>query len=117
MARRSPREALTRRSSYGTRNRQGAGPYQGHTDGLISVAFSPDGKTLASATGGEHDQTLGRGTGKERAALEGRTLGTMLSVAFSPDGKTLAAGAWDTTIKLWDVASWKRADGPPRACG
>ena len=82
---------------------------KGHTDtrgSAQSVAYSPDGKTLAS---GSFDQTIklwDAATGKERATLKGHTVG-VLSVAYSPDGKTLASGSRDLTIKLWDMATGK----------
>jgi len=81
----------------------------------LSVAFSPDGKTLAS---GSHLGTITLRdvqTGKVRATLKA-TANCVVSVAYSPDGKTLAsgsgmmrAGATDEnqTLKLWDVATGK----------
>ena len=75
----------------------------GHTDTVYSVAFSPDGKLLASV--GDNDSTIKLwdvATGKERATLKGHKHDVM-SVAYSPDGKTLASGSADKTIKLWDV--------------
>src|SRR4051812_26350380 len=87
---------------------------QGHTNEVASVAFSPDGKTLASAS---YDGTLKLwevATGKERATL-GEYTGCLGCVAFSPDGKTLASGAIGSpdyfpdlkNVKLWDVATGK----------
>ena len=76
----------------------------GHTDVVRSVAFSPDGRTLAS---GSWDNTIKLwevATGREARSLAGHT-GDACSVAFSPDGRTLASGSSDNTIKLWDVAT------------
>ena len=73
-----------------------------HATWVRSVAFSPDGKLLAS---GSWDTTIGLWnveTGREIRVLTGHTRGVE-SVAFSPDGKLLASGSWDNTIGLWNV--------------
>ncbi|MFJ5050394.1 hypothetical protein [Streptomyces sp. NPDC088719] len=73
-----------------------------------SVAFSPDGKTVAS--GGSHDDGTVRvwdtSTGRTRATLTGHT-DSVHSVAFTPDGRTLASSGSDGTVRLWNVATGK----------
>ncbi|MCA2945993.1 MULTISPECIES: WD40 repeat domain-containing protein [unclassified Microcystis] len=74
----------------------------GHNDGVWSVSFSPDGKTLAT---GSEDKTIklwNVETGEEIGTLSGHN-GSVYSVSFSSDGKTLATGSEDKTIKLWNV--------------
>ncbi|MDX2546910.1 caspase family protein [Streptomyces sp. WI04-05B] len=69
-----------------------------------AVAFSPDGKTLAS---GGVDQTVrlwNIATGTNFATITDHT-GRINSVAFSPDGKTLASGSFDKTVGLWNAAT------------
>src|SRR4051794_25806481 len=82
---------------------------KGHADTVYSLAYSQDGKTLAS---GSRDKTIKLwdvATGKERATLEGHT-DCVCAVAYSPDGKTLASGSLDETIKLWDIPADKKMD-------
>jgi WD40 repeat protein len=72
-------------------------------DGLNGVAFSPDGRLLATAP--FKDKTIrvwSIHSGKQVAAFEGHD-GPICSVAFSPDGKRLASGSTDTTALIWSL--------------
>ena len=74
----------------------------GHTDSVLTVAFSPGGHTLAS---GGSDGTV-RGWNVRSGTLFETIVGhggSVRSVRFSPDGSTLASAGEDKLIRLWDV--------------
>jgi len=74
--------------------------------GIRSLAFSPDGKTLALALYDGKVKLLDAGAGKEQQVLQGHTKGVNC-VAFSPDGLTLASASLDQTARLWAVKTGK----------
>lgn len=79
---------------------------------IRSVAFSPDGKVLASGAADNLVKFWDPATGKELAILKGHT-DVVWSVVFSPNGKTLASGSADKTTKLWDLSHWQPGGAMP----
>lgn len=84
-------------------------PPMGHSGPASSVAWSPDGRRLASAGGGySGSDNLVRvwdaATGGEVAALAGHS-DSVNAVAFSPDGRSIASGGDDDVIRVWDAAT------------
>jgi WD40 repeat protein len=68
-----------------------------------AIAFSPDGKTLATATDKGAVQLWDVASGKARRTLPGHR-GWIEELRFSPDGTRLATASTDSTILLWDVS-------------
>jgi WD40 repeat protein len=73
----------------------------GHSQRVLSIAVSPDRRTLASSGADGGIKLWDLSNGRELRTLEG--LAQVNSVAFSRDGGTLAAGSTDHGIRLWDV--------------
>jgi WD40 repeat protein len=74
---------------------------EGHTGAVNGVAFSPDGRQLASTSDDRTVRLWDPTSGQQTATLEGHTDW----VAFSPDGRQLASTSDDHTVRLWDPAS------------
>jgi len=80
---------------------------------MAAAAYSPDGKTLAVARGGEADGTNGTltlldpATGKKLRALAPGHLNGGTDVAFHPDGKHIASAGRDTVVRVWEAATGK----------
>jgi WD40 repeat protein len=73
---------------------------------MTGVAFSPDGKLLATGSTDGIVRLLDPSTGEELRQLTGHTDWIVIrGVVFSPDGKTLATASIDGTIRLWDPAT------------
>jgi WD40 repeat protein len=93
---------------------------RGHTQNVMGVAFSPDGRTLASVSGSSLTvpQTASKpgelflwtvATGELVRKLSGHA-GPLTSVSYHPSGNLLATSSWDRTIRIWDAVTGASRD-------
>jgi RNA polymerase sigma factor (sigma-70 family) len=85
--------------------------FEGHTDGVMVVAFSPDGRRALSGgvCYGDRDPTVRLwdvATGQELLKLEGHTEG-VYALAFLPGGQKAVSGGADGTVRVWDLLTGK----------
>lgn len=92
-----------------------AHPLAGHPSETWTLAFSPDGNTLATGADDATVKLWDVPTGREGATLRGHD-GLVMDVAFAPDGRTIYSAGWDGTVRSWDVvgrtqkAVWRAHD-------
>ena len=77
---------------------------KGHTRDVNRIAFSPDGKHIATASLDHSVKLWNAGTGREMVTFTGH-LNKVWPVAFSPDGTRVASAGSDMAVRVWDAAS------------
>ena len=88
-------------STYSTQEARLRATIKGHTDFVSSVAFSPDGQTLASGSWDDTIRLWNPRTEEHLATLTGHA-DRVTSVAFSPSSNMLVSGSWDKTVRFWN---------------
>ena len=76
--------------------------YRGHSDQVFAVAWSPDGKRIASGSADETVQVWNAVDGGNTFTYKGHS-DLVHAVAWSPDGKRIASASWDKTVQVWDA--------------
>jgi small GTP-binding protein len=79
---------------------------RGHTDAITRIAWSPDGRLLASPSDDKTTRIWDVARGECVAVLKAHK-GEVCSVTWSPDGSRLASGSSDETIRIWNTETWE----------
>ncbi|WP_170156036.1 WD40 repeat domain-containing protein [Umezawaea tangerina] len=89
--------------------------FVGHSGWVLAVAYSPDGKTVASVGDDNTIRLWDVGTRSQIGDPLAGDNGVLSVLAFSPDGRTLAAGGFDSDdkVRLWDVDSRRQVSAVP----
>ncbi len=87
-------------------------PYSRPIRAVLAVAFSPDGRTLATGSFDGTSRPWDVATRRLAGGALAGDVGLVNSVAFSPDGAILATGGQDGTVRLWDVANHQLIGSP-----
>ena len=80
--------------------------YQGHSDYVSAVAWSPDGKRIASGSGDHTVQVWDASNGSHVYTYRGHD-SDVSTLAWSPDGKYIASAGLDNTVQVWEAAHWE----------
>jgi WD40 repeat protein len=78
---------------------------QAHNDYVFNVAYSPDGKTLATSSQDGTARVFDAGTGRLIRTLRGHYPDLCWRVTYSSDGKLLASGGRDKTVRIWNAST------------
>ncbi len=90
--------------------------FSGHTGDILGIAYSPDGRRIATGGSDGIAQVWDAATGKRLLTLAGHGI-DVVQVAFTPDGDRLLTGGMDGTARLWDISpaggrDWLTVPGP-----
>ena len=90
--------------------------FKAHMEGAHGVAFSPDGRRLATGGGTDRDAVKLWDLSTHRSLLTLSGQGSLsLSVAFSPDGQWLTSCSWEGRVHLWHAPSWAQIEAAQKS--
>jgi WD40 repeat protein len=81
--------------------------YRKHSSAVLNIAWSPDGKKIASASADKTVQVW-NATSKTPTLIYRNHARAVSAVAWSPDGSRIVSGSWDTTVQVWNVQTGRK---------